>query len=32
MGEYKSGALSKILLWITFFGMAVAAVTTFVII
>jgi Mn2+/Fe2+ NRAMP family transporter len=32
MGEYKSGLLSKILLWITFLAMGAAAVATFVII
>jgi len=29
MGEYKSGLLSKIILWITFLGMAFAAVAMF---
>jgi Mn2+/Fe2+ NRAMP family transporter len=29
MGEYKSGWLSKIILWITFLGMAAAAVAMF---
>jgi NRAMP (natural resistance-associated macrophage protein)-like metal ion transporter len=32
MGEFKSGWLSKIFLWITFLAMAAAAVATFVII
>lgn len=32
MGEFKSGCLSKIFLWITFLAMAAAAVATFVII
>ena len=30
MGEYKSGLLSKVLLWITFLGMASAAIAMFV--
>jgi Mn2+/Fe2+ NRAMP family transporter len=30
MGEYKSGWLSKIILWITFLGMAAAAIAMFV--
>jgi len=29
MGEYKSGLLSKIVLWITFLGMETAAVAIF---
>ena len=32
MGEYKSGLLSKIFLWITFLAMAAAAIATFIII
>jgi hypothetical protein len=29
MGEFKSGPLSRILLWITFIGMGAAAVAMF---
>jgi hypothetical protein len=29
MGEYKSGALSQILVWLTFLGMALAAIGLF---
>jgi Mn2+/Fe2+ NRAMP family transporter len=32
MGEYKSGILSKIILWITFIGMGAAAVATIIMI
>ena len=29
MGQYKSGVVSKVLVWMTFFGMAAAAIGMF---